>query len=97
MQDLAGLLLLRKWPLRRKNSPIIIHLKYFLIEKAKFGLGVAYNTNSKSHILNTRAGLMSIFQEDKDHFVRWAQKKDPAITSDSFVARQAYGDISKLF
>ncbi|MEH6719514.1 MAG: FAD/NAD(P)-binding protein [Aurantimonas endophytica] len=35
------------------------------------GAGVAYGTEERDHLLNTRAGGMSAFPDDPDHFWRW--------------------------
>src|SRR3546814_19633354 len=43
-----------------------------LFEKAPpFGRGVAYATESPSHLLNARAGDMSAFDRKPQHFVAW--------------------------
>lgn len=53
--------------LRRDKATSII-----LIERAnQFGRGLAYGTGDPRHLLNVRAGNMSAFPEDPDHFVKW--------------------------
>jgi uncharacterized NAD(P)/FAD-binding protein YdhS len=47
-------------------------LEIYLIEKTgQFGAGDAYRTPFSYHLLNARAGDMSAFHDDPDHFVRW--------------------------
>ena len=38
--------------------------------------GVAYGTRSDAHLLNVPAGRMSAFDDDADHFMRFAQRED---------------------
>ena len=46
--------------------------RIFLIEKAhRFGAGLAYSTGNAHHLLNVRAGNMSAFSAEPDHFVDW--------------------------
>lgn len=54
--------------------------------------GMAYGTQSPDHTLNVPAGNMSAFDEDPDHFLRYAQKVDGGIGPASFVSRRIYGD-----
>ncbi|HEY1978251.1 MAG TPA: FAD/NAD(P)-binding protein [Candidatus Baltobacteraceae bacterium] len=60
-----------------------------LFEPGPLGRGAAYGTRHREHLLNTRAAAMSIFADDRDHFVRWLGGR--AAPSD-FVSRQSYGD-----
>ncbi|GAB2178408.1 FAD/NAD(P)-binding protein [Dongia sp. agr-C8] len=47
----------------------------FLIEKARrFGAGLAYSTGNAHHLLNVRAGNMSAFSAEPDHFVDWLRR-----------------------
>ena len=48
-------------------------LSIYIIEKEKenFARGVAYAQSSSLHPLNVRAGNMSLFPEDPDHFFNW--------------------------
>jgi uncharacterized NAD(P)/FAD-binding protein YdhS len=64
-----------------------------LIERApeRIGRGVAYSTQESNHLLNVRAGNMSAFPDDPNHFCNWLQAKgsdDPKC----FVPRHIYGD-----
>jgi uncharacterized NAD(P)/FAD-binding protein YdhS len=46
--------------------------RIFLIEKRRrFGAGLAYSTGNAHHLLNVRAGNMSAFSAEPDHFVDW--------------------------
>ena len=49
--------------------------RIFLIEKARrFGQGLAYSTGNPHHLLNVRAGNMSAFSAEPDHFVDWLRR-----------------------
>jgi len=61
------------------------------------GKGVAYGTEAPCHLLNVRAGRMSILHDDPSHFVRWllltgeaGQGSEEAI-AESYVRRSVYG------
>lgn len=54
--------------------------------------GMAYGTQSLHHVLNVPAGNMSAFDEDPQHFLRYAKRIDPSIEAGSFVPRRIYGD-----
>ena len=69
--------------MRRTAAPVRVTL---FERSAEAGLGIAYATRSCAHLLNTRAGDMSAFAEDPDHFRRWA-----GVTAGGFVPRQLYG------
>jgi uncharacterized NAD(P)/FAD-binding protein YdhS len=58
----------------------------------KVARGVAYGTQSPDHTLNVPAGNMSAYHDDPDHFLRFAQRRDPKVTAGSFVPRSLYGD-----
>jgi uncharacterized NAD(P)/FAD-binding protein YdhS len=72
-----------------------------LIEKnAKFGGGLAYSTGNPNHLLNVRAGRMSAFADDPNHFVTWLREHIKAkggaadaewSGSGEFVPRRFYG------
>jgi uncharacterized NAD(P)/FAD-binding protein YdhS len=70
------------------------HIRLTLIEpRARLGRGLAYATQSESHLLNVRASNMSAFADDPDHFWRWL--KAQGHTGDDrfhFATRAAYGD-----
>ena len=74
--------------------------RVYLIEKnANFGRGLAYATGNPSHLLNGRAGRMSAFTDEPDHFVAWLRKRAAAggegetldSGSDQFAPRRLYG------
>ncbi|MBY0243683.1 MAG: FAD/NAD(P)-binding protein [Burkholderiaceae bacterium] len=54
--------------------------------------GMAYGTQSPDHTLNVPAGNMSAFDDTPDHFLRYAQARDPDVHAGSFVSRGVYGD-----
>jgi len=57
-----------------------------------FARGVAYSTTHRVHIMNVRAGSLSAFPDDPDHFVRWLRASSAAGERDAFVPRRLYGD-----
>jgi uncharacterized NAD(P)/FAD-binding protein YdhS len=66
--------------------------RLLLIERADRNVGgVAYLTPSASHTLNVPAGRMSAFEDDPEHFLRYARVREPALTGGSFVPRRLYG------
>lgn len=60
-----------------------------LFEPGALGRGAAYGTRHGEHLLNTRAGAMSAFDADPDHFVRWLGWRG---TAQQFVSRRSYGE-----
>lgn len=79
--------------LRREGS----RLRVAIVEQRReIGRGVAYSTSEPDHILNTRAGSMSAFAEDTEHFWRWLVEigaPNDIRCSDPFcfVSRSLYG------
>lgn len=66
--------------------------KVTIIERSgRFGPGLAYGTNLSTHALNVPAGNMSALDSDPGHFLRWAQSRDPSISTGTFVPRAMYG------
>jgi uncharacterized NAD(P)/FAD-binding protein YdhS len=73
--------------------------RIFLIEKGRrFGSGLAYATGNAHHLLNVRAGNMSAFSDEPDHFVDWLRRlPDQTMIDDvppgpaSFVPRGLFG------
>lgn len=59
-----------------------------LFEPSEVGRGAAYGTRHDEHLLNTRAGMMSLFPDDPGHFVRWL---GPRANPQDFVSRRLYG------
>jgi len=75
--------------LRRSDAA----LRVVVIERSQpAGRGVAYGTLFNWHLLNVPAGKMSMFPDEPEHFLRWAQRNyDRAVDGDSFVPRRVYG------
>ena len=74
--------------------------RIYLVERsAEFGRGVAYAAGNPSHLLNVRAGNMSAFSDQRDHFLDWVRdlsaedRSTVSVTKDrlTFVSRQLYG------
>ena len=57
--------------------------------------GIAYSTKSPEHLLNVRAGRMSLIRDDTDHFVRWlVQDRRGELAGDpgqDYAPRTSYG------
>lgn len=67
-------------------------LQVTLIERAEAaGRGLAFGAAHPMHLLNVRAGNMSAFPDDTDHFVRWLRAVMPEVGADGFVPRLVYG------
>jgi len=72
-------------------------LRITIIEKApKVGLGLAYGTGNRDHLLNVRAYNMSAFPDRPDHFWSWLGETGLSAelrceSSFSFIPRQVYG------
>ncbi|MDX6711169.1 MAG: hypothetical protein QOH96_2185 [Blastocatellia bacterium] len=75
------------------TNPKSKSLRVVLIERAatRFARGVAYGTHCFSHLLNVPAGRMSAFIEDKQHFLRWAERHALNVREDDFAPRLIYG------
>ncbi|HET6157436.1 MAG TPA: FAD-dependent oxidoreductase [Dongiaceae bacterium] len=74
--------------------------RIYLIERnAQFGRGLAYSTGNPNHLLNVRAGNMSAYPDQADHFVQWLRRLPKATqallneypTVTTFVPRGLYG------
>ena len=69
-----------------------------LIEKRKeIGRGLAFSTWDPNHLLNVRAGNMSAYADQPDHFYEWLQIHGPRLdlgcpTRYCFVPRGVYGE-----
>jgi uncharacterized NAD(P)/FAD-binding protein YdhS len=58
----------------------------------QLGLGLAYSTPSRQHLLNVPAGKISALPDQPDHFLRWLQMHyDPKITAADFAPRAVFG------
>jgi uncharacterized NAD(P)/FAD-binding protein YdhS len=56
--------------------------RILLIEKSpRLGAGLAYATGNANHLLNVRAGNMSAFSAEPDHFVRWLRDLPAPLSS----------------
>jgi uncharacterized NAD(P)/FAD-binding protein YdhS len=75
--------------LRQAISP----LRLTLIEpQSRLGLGVAYSTVFRSHVLNVRAADMSIFPDRPAHFLHWLHDNGfPSAGPWFFAPRLTYG------
>jgi uncharacterized NAD(P)/FAD-binding protein YdhS len=52
--------------------------RIYLIEKnRRAGPGLAYSTGNSNHVLNVRAGNMSAFAAEPQHFVEWLRRLPP--------------------
>jgi uncharacterized NAD(P)/FAD-binding protein YdhS len=75
--------------LRRLQSPARICL---INRSLSFGRGLAYGTNSPSHLLNVPAGRMSIDLDDESGFVEYLKGRGLPYKGGDFVPRSLYGD-----
>jgi len=75
--------------LQRASSP----LRVVVIEpRAEVGRGVAYSTVSPAHLLNVRAGNMSIFPEQPEDFLNYLRTIESLnLSSKDFAQRQRFG------
>lgn len=61
----------------------------------QIGSGIAYSTENPNHLLNVRAGNMSAFPDEPDHFINWLQMsrfspQEGAWEKHSFAPRRLY-------
>src|SRR5690242_3458436 len=76
--------------LLRRDTP---RVEIALFEASdRVGRGVAYGTSCDAHVLNTRAGQMSLHADEDDHFVRWCRGRGIDAHADEFLPRRVYGD-----
>ncbi|MFN6483293.1 MULTISPECIES: FAD/NAD(P)-binding protein [unclassified Nostoc] len=82
--------------LKTANRPLLIKL----IERSHdIGKGVAYSTDTISHLLNVSAGKMSAFPDDPSHLLRWLNYNRSELgaflpsdlNASSFIPRQIFG------
>src|SRR5689334_22774112 len=66
--------------------------KVILFERrTPVGLGAAYASHNPDHRLNVRAGNMSAWPDDPEHFVRWLNRERLALGPADFATRTDYG------
>src|ERR1700732_3281094 len=72
----------------------VVDVHITIIEpRQSLGRGVAYSTQFDSHLLNVRAGDMSILPDSPGHFVRWLNRSTGRTwQATDFVPRRIYGD-----
>lgn len=85
----SGTLMAARLLMHATGQPLRV---YLLNGSGRIARGMAYGTQSARHVLNVPAGNMSAFDDDPDHFVRFAQGMNPAIRGSTFVSRRVYGD-----
>lgn len=67
-------------------------LRITLIEAGeRIGRGLAYGTAVDAHLLNAPADAMSLYQDDPQRFLRWAEREGVATAGSDFVPRLHYG------
>lgn len=67
-------------------------LRIALIDKSgRPGLGVAYSTRCRGHLLNVRASDMSALDDEPDHFVQWLARDGGGLGRADFAPRADYG------
>ena len=55
----------------QRDSPVPVRILIFE-PRGELGQGIAYGTDNLGHLLNVRAGCMSAFPDEPDHFTAWA-------------------------
>lgn len=58
--------------------------------RERIGLGLAYSTPDRNHLLNVRAANMSAFPDDPNHFLSWPAAQGLPSQPDRFVSRGIY-------
>jgi uncharacterized NAD(P)/FAD-binding protein YdhS len=74
---------------RYGHEPLAVTL---ISRHPELGRGVAYGTQSPSHLLNVPAARMSLLPDDEGDFLRFAQARDASVGGGSFVPRRLYGE-----
>lgn len=58
----------------------------------KPGLGLAYSTPSREHLLNVRAGKISVLPDEPDHFLEWLRSRHgSSVSAEDFAPRAVFG------
>lgn len=73
----------------RKNGPNVT-----LVERGRFGPGLAYATRERAHLHNVRAASMSALADKPDDFALWLKRKTGA-DPNTFATRAHYGDYAE--
>jgi uncharacterized NAD(P)/FAD-binding protein YdhS len=74
-----------------KQSKIPLKIIWF-DAKNQFCKGLAYSTSNLHHLLNVRAGNMSIFADEPNHFTDWLTQNHPHYKASDFVPRKLFGE-----
>src|SRR3954469_8614592 len=75
--------------LKRLRGPARVVL---INRSLSFGRGLAYGTNSPSHLLNVPAGPMGTDPEEESGFVDYLRSRSLSYKPGDFVPRSLYGD-----
>jgi uncharacterized NAD(P)/FAD-binding protein YdhS len=62
-----------------------------LIDPALHGLGVAYSTKDKQHLLNVPAAVMSGLADEPDDFLHWCRARGVQADPEDYLPRRLYG------
>jgi uncharacterized NAD(P)/FAD-binding protein YdhS len=74
---------------RRRNGPRVT-----LIERGRFGPGLAYGAKDRAHLLNVRASNMSAYADKPEDFAHWLKSKTGAAPTE-FATRKRYGEYAE--
>jgi uncharacterized NAD(P)/FAD-binding protein YdhS len=81
--------------LLRRAAETQLPLHIWLIDRdARHGLGQAYSTTHRGHLLNAAAAKMSALPGEPDHLLEWARTTGGMgpVTGQEFLPRQVYGN-----
>lgn len=80
---------LTAYHLLKKDAPAHVVI---IDPRAEVGLGVAYSTRCRCHLLNVPAGKISALPDQPDHFLSWLRfNEDAKATYATFAPREAFG------
>lgn len=80
------------WHLRQQMPPSVA-LELSIVERCPpVGRGIAYAKADSHFLLNTPVEEMSLDAAQPTHFLDWLRQQGDAVTPDSFVARDRYGE-----
>ncbi len=57
-------------------------------QQPAIGEGAAYRTNDPKHLLSVPAARMSVWPDQPNNFLAYAQSKDPSVGPDDFLPRK---------